>query len=135
MARASWKLCSMSGLHTPSASFSRGLSSASPSSSLPPLGEGAGTHSADVVGRRKGDHRTGGGRSGLGGDEGRREGGGCREWARLYEIHRCDNEYDDDGLDVPEQSWESKKRMIKIGMVLSKEEVSQIQIYPGNFFQ
>lgn len=56
MARASWKLCSMSGLHTPSASFSRGLSSASPSSSLPPLGEGAGTHSADVVRPQDGGH-------------------------------------------------------------------------------
>ena len=74
MARASWKLCSMSGLHTPSASFSRGLSSPSPSSSLPPLGEGAGTHSADVVGRRKGDHRAGGGGSGVGVDERGRRG-------------------------------------------------------------
>lgn len=57
MASASWKLCSMSGLHTPSASFSRGLSSPSPSSSLPPLGEGAGTHSADVVGRQIENHK------------------------------------------------------------------------------
>lgn len=32
MARASWKLCSMSGLHTPSASPSMVLSSLSPSS-------------------------------------------------------------------------------------------------------
>lgn len=69
MAKASWKLCSMSGLHTPSASFSRGLSSPSPSSSLPPLGEGAGTHSADVVGRQKEDHRAGGVGSGAGGGD------------------------------------------------------------------
>lgn len=65
MDRASWKLCSMSGLHTPSASFSRGLSRGSFSSSLVPPGEGAGTHSADVVGGRE-DHRTG-----LGGAGGR----------------------------------------------------------------
>lgn len=58
MDRASWKLCSMSGLHTPSASFSRALSRGSFSSSLLPPGEGAGTHSADVVGAG-GDHRTG----------------------------------------------------------------------------
>lgn len=49
MASASWKLCSISGLHTPSASFSKGLSKASLSSSLAPPGEDADTHSADRV--------------------------------------------------------------------------------------
>lgn len=49
MANASWKLCSISGLHTPSASFSKGLSKASLSSSLAPPGEDADTHSADRV--------------------------------------------------------------------------------------
>lgn len=109
MARASWKLCSMSGLHTPSASFSRGLSSASPSSSLPPLGEGAGTHSADVVGRRREDQRSEGGGARFGRKEGKMKEGDWREQACLYDMCRCD----DDGRDLSEQSCKRKTKDAK----------------------
>lgn len=47
MARASWKLCSISGLHTPSASPSRVLSSLSPSS--PSSGLPLALHSLDAM--------------------------------------------------------------------------------------
>lgn len=47
MARASWKLCSMSGLHTPSASPSMALSSLSPSS--PSSGLPLALHSLDAM--------------------------------------------------------------------------------------
>lgn len=50
MASASWKLCSMSGLHTPSASLSMGLSKASlPPESLLPSGEVGELHSLEVM--------------------------------------------------------------------------------------
>lgn len=106
MARASWKLCSMSGAQTPSASFSRGLSSASPNSSLPPRGEGAGTHSADVVRWWEENQRAAGRGPRFGEkDRGKKE-GGCREGGCLGEIQRCgeddvdDDNSDEDGLEV-----------------------------------
>ena len=50
MARASWKLCSMSGLHTPSASLSMGLSKAwLPPETLLPSGELGELHSLEVM--------------------------------------------------------------------------------------
>ena len=50
MARASWKLCSMSGLHTPSASLSMGLSKAwLPPETLLPSGELGEPHSLEVM--------------------------------------------------------------------------------------
>jgi hypothetical protein len=50
MARASWKLRSISGLHTPSASLSMGLSSAwLPPEMLLPSGESGELHSLEVM--------------------------------------------------------------------------------------
>lgn len=105
MASASWKLCSMSGAQTPSASFSSGLSSPSPSSSLPPLGEGAVAHSADVVGRHKGGHRAGGSWLGVGVVMKMGQGRRCRKATCLY--NRCDDD-DDDDLAMPQQSYRSR---------------------------
>lgn len=114
MARASWKLCSMSGAQTPSASFSRGLSSASPNSSLPPRGEGAGTHSADVVRRWEEDQRVAGGGPGFGEKDRRTKAGACRGRGCLGEIQRCRDDDDDDnsnedGLKVLWPSCQSKE--------------------------
>lgn len=102
----------MSGAQTPSASFSRGLSSASPNSSLPPRGEGAGTHSADVVRWWEEDQRAAGGGPRFGEkDRGEKE-GGRRGGRCLGEIQRCgedgdfddDDNSDEDGLEVLQQS-------------------------------
>lgn len=101
----------MSGAQTPSASFSRGLSSASPNSSLPPRGEGAGTHSADVVRWWEEDQGAAGGGPGFGEKYWRTKEGVCRGGGWEGEIQRCrdgDDDSDEDGLEVSRQPWQSK---------------------------
>lgn len=102
----------MSGAQTPSASFSRGLSSASPNSSLPPRGEGAGTHSADVVRWWEEDQGAAGGGPGFGEKDWRAKEGVCRGGGWEGGILRCrdgdEDSSDEDGLEVLQQPWQSK---------------------------
>lgn len=95
MASASWKLCSMSGLHTPSASLSIGLSKASlPPESLLPSGEAGELHSEVMVPARSSKVPRGEADSepeeyGAAGRTARLHGGGGRQRsARIWEEKR-----------------------------------------------